>query len=293
MSGDTIFIVGTGAQATALAFEIQRDRLAVRLLDRSGSVNFRRELRDAEGRLHSVAAPPASNDDFERAALVLFAVKAYQLESALEENQNRFLPQVPFVSLANGAIESILQKFSRRYPHRPCRLGLSTVAVSDGEAGEFEINSGRNGYFGWGAYSPENASPTFVERRLFGGKTFRWLERPQLAHRKKWLFNTTLNGVVAAHDLKCNGDALSDLAYLESVFDEAYRLGERLWGNWSETEESLYGQLLTLIDQTRTNENSMMRDRRRGRPTEIAYLAGLSKVYSDLPLLNAISKVVN
>jgi ketopantoate reductase len=129
----------------------------------------------------------------------------------------------------------------------------------------------------WGAFIPKSAVATPLEEQLTKNPFFGFeAEITPLAWRK-WLYNTVLNTLTAAYHLACNRDVLQHESEMKSVFAEAVRLGEELFGPWKDSTESLYAGLLALIHATANNENSMARDSRLGLPTESRYLAGMAE----------------
>ena len=59
-------------------------------------------------------------------------------------------------------------------------------------------------------------------------------------------------------------------------------------GDWPLAREDLYAAMLQLIEATASNENSMARDVRLGRPTESSFLAGLAQDQRAYPLLTSL-----
>lgn len=97
-----------------------------------------------------------------------------------------------------------------------------------------------------------------------------------------------INTLCVVGRLPRNGALLKDLPTLTRTFDEAYALGESLWGPWAEDRKTLEQGVLSLIRNRSAHENSMARDVRLGRKTESLFLAGLATDPKRFPLLTAL-----
>jgi ketopantoate reductase len=235
---------------------------------------------------------PATSAELAAVQLVIVAVKAFDLETALAETWGALSPAVPagaaVIPVCNGAVQEIVRAAARRAPAFTWRLGLCTFGVTAVGADRYAVRSTR-GRLHWGAFVPARAPANAAERRLAGAPLCSFDLEIEPLVRRKWLFNTTLNSIAAARGLACNGDALRDATELKAVFAEAYALGAARFGSWPETRDRLYDDFLALIADTAGNENSMARDRRLGRRTESAFLAGLAVSEPDrYPRLSAL-----
>lgn len=216
----------------------------------------------------------------DKAHLVFFCVKSYQLEAAIHENLPLIAPETPVISLSNGWVEPLL------FPQ--FRLGIATVAFTRTPDGGV-IRKDKSGKVIWGPLT-KGTKPTQVERILFEKlPLFSWTDEPRSLHRQKWLFNTSLNCSLAKLGLNRNGEILSHLSTLSQFFAEAFALGELKWGKWPNEKLTYWEELLRLIQDTAENQNSMAADIAKNRKTEIDYLAGLAKPYSGFPNLKQIA----
>ena len=295
-----MIVIGPGALGAMLGAALQQRGYLVAFLGQNGPFSWACSLAHgqqaglAPGTMHYQF--PAPGPDFYRAAeLVLVAVKAFDLERALRHS-DLLPPAAPVVALGNGSVEEIVRAHAATRPQRTFRLGLVTVGISQGtmhpSGSHYEVRS-TAGKISFGAFVGPQVYATACEARLTAADAiFHWEPDALSAHRRKWLFNTVINSLCAAHRLPCNGELLSRQAEVDAVFREAYDLGETRWGPWRWTLPDLRAGLYALIDSTRANENSMARDRRLGVPTESAYLAGLADGDPRFPRLNALHAAI-
>jgi len=285
-----VLIIGNGAIGVALGAELMRLGFAPGYVGREGPLAIKALYEGPTCR--RVLEFPAPDAGFLReAAVVLVAVKAFDLTAALASLGN-LTPGTPVVPFSNGAVEDVVRAAAARRPELVWRLGFCTFGVSAPEPGRFVMRS-RFGEAGFGPWQPENEAPSPVERELTRADAlYAWHPNIRVLHHRKWLYNTVINTLVAARRLPCNGDILGDLPMLTAVFNEAYALGGTLWGAWPLAREELYKGLLELVQATMDNENSMARDRRLGRQTESAYLAGLAQDPRQYPLLVELHKAI-
>ena len=101
-----------------------------------------------------------------------------------------------------------------------------------------------------------------------------WDDDIEKVAQTKWLFNTVINSLCAAHRLPRNGLLLDYPNELKNIFSEAFLLGEKLYGNFSTSNSKLWNQLLILVKGTENNPNSMFVDLERRRKTEAKYFSG-------------------
>jgi 2-dehydropantoate 2-reductase len=136
--------------------------------------------------------------------------------------------------------------------------------------------------------------PSDAERTLLDmpSGVFHWSNDALAAVRRKWLFNTVINSLCAVHRLPRNGDLLARREDLQSLFAEAFALGETVWGPWGTPSDTLYEHMLDLIEETAENENSMVRDLREGRRTESDALAGLALIRTGFDGLTRLHRTI-
>jgi ketopantoate reductase len=282
-------IVGPGSLGVGLGFRLSLLGFEVRFLGKNGPTEVDALVRDADCAPVPFSAPGANVAN--NVGAIFLTVKAYQLADALEQHQSQFPVGVPLISLGNGAVEEILVRHANRHRSNPVRLGISTLAVSRLGSNSFEIR-GSSSRIHWGPLSPLLDPPQISETSLLEGDRsfFFWHEDPKPLYRKKWLFNSVINSLVATSNFRANGDLLADRLKLQQVFAEAYLLGTTHWGPWDEPAEMVYQELLELIERTQNNDNSMALDTRLGRLTETDYLAGLSEGYGGFPLLKSLHR---
>ena len=187
------------------------------------------------------------------------------------------------------------------------RWGTCTLGVSADERGGYRQTS-KTGLFMWGP--PDVTSivdPPFtqLERNLTdlgdhhkspGGRiSMQWVPTMRWAVRNKWLFNTVINTLCARDRLQTNGELLPRLPEMQAYFAEAWALGMELFQEkWPFSESDVWSGLCKLVDATAANENSMARDVRLGRKTEIDFLAGLARKYGNrFPLLVAAADEID
>ena len=85
-----------------------------------------------------------------------------------------------------------------------------------------------------------------------------------------------INSHCAAYRLPRNGLLLDYEDELSTVFEEAYDLGEDIYGGFDKPRSNLFTQLKDLILATSMNQNSMQRDIEMRRKTEAEYFTGLA-----------------
>ncbi len=108
--------------------------------------------------------------------------------------------------------------------------------------------------------------------RVFPGLA-RGLNIPELNEkvRDKWLLNTAINIPAGALRLSSNGQLL-DRPELDQWINESYCLGEQIFGKSLQSYAAALARVKDVIRPTASNENSMARDTRLGKPTEIDFL---------------------
>lgn len=276
-------VIGTGAVAAFLGAALEERGFLPAFYGRKGPANFTARLTYPHGaeRLLCCRTPSAGA---ERPAMAFVAVKAFDLEQALKWVSD--LPAgTPIIPVANGDIEDIVRQAAAASPHLTWRLGYSTFGVSALNApGHFAVRA-KSGEVAMGALHGEG-EPTAAEKMLLDKPgVFVWHSDMMRAVHRKWLFNVVINTLCAARGLRRNGDLMADIPMLSAVFHEAWALGEERFGAWGFAKAETFQALEALIAATADNENSMARDKRLGRKTETAFLAGLAQDRKAYPLL--------
>lgn len=211
--------------------------------------------------------------------VVLFCVKAFDLESAMIEHDQLWPKDVPFVTLSNGYLEEIITRVQPTLGQRPIRLGMTTLAARFDRDGVLHTYTEQAKTI-WGPVeSLTNLKPTPAEEQLFQkNPSWSWADPVRPLVKRKWIYNATLNTLCGALRLGNNGQLLNHRALANDVLEEAVALSHELWPQvqLSEDLDRLQDGLWKLVEQTKNNENSMMKDVRAGRRNESAFLAGLA-----------------
>lgn len=294
-SPQTIVVIGSGSLAVGLSYYLKSVGFAPRILSRDGAIDMvGYRLKTPEGGW-TVDLPAAGAIEIGQADVAFVCVKSYQLKQALSQHLSRLKDGCAVIPVGNGAIDDDLKSAAAEFPKLAWRLGTTTIAVSEEEPGKLALKNPNPRLF-WGPFFGQAAEPNETEKALIQSKPnlFIWTNDVQLAYRKKWLFNTVLNSLCGALNLKENGEALDHRQALMRAFAEAYSLAETHWEPWPEgiSAQKLFAELLTLINSTYENENSMRKDLRMKRPTETAVLAGVARKYDEFPFLSELDGVI-
>jgi ketopantoate reductase len=300
---DSVLVIGDGAVGTALAWQIARRGLVVQVEGRGGARCDPLLFKGIDGVLHRII--PEKGGSPRAAGMVMIAVKVYDLADVLA----KWMPligAVPCVIFCNGNWESIIKTYETQ-PRVNLRWGTCTLGVSADEQGVF-CQTSEKGAFIWGppdklSKSSELITPLEEKLTTDGlsssstnlGVTMGWTPGMRWNVRKKWLFNTVINTACAFYRLPNNGALLEKLADVEAYFAEAMSLGTYLFKeDWPVSRDDAWRDLCALVQATRNNENSMARDVRLGRKTEVTFLAGLaSEAPAQFPRLAAAARVID
>ena len=289
VDASSIVIVGTGRLAHGLAWILKEKGLRPFLWGRKGSYPVSVSI-EADGKTHRLELPALQAKDLKQVKLLFFALKAYDLAEGLKQHLPFFPKGIPVIPVGNGAVDGIIEALAPELGTFAWRLGVTTLAVTRLGEQSFSIR-GTSAKLVWGSFFCSDSEPTPIEAQLTAtGAFFIWTRDPFPAYRKKWLFNTTLNSIVGADRLPQNGKVLRKRHKLMMVFSEAYALGEELWGSWEQPPEEIFTELLTLIELTSQNENSIVGDLKEGRPTETDYLAGVANRFDGYPILKDLNQ---
>ncbi len=297
-----IQIVGSGAVGHYLAYRMQAHDIPFKLINRQGrAINSQfagfdgstMALSSSHGKDTSKISRPhaqESNDGFE---IVFFTIKAFDLQTAVQQKLRTLEQPAVLICLCNGAVEFTLQKLAVSNPQHIWRIGLCTVGISRNDSQIFQQKS-QSGIVHWGPLTKRQEteqSVTVIERNLLQRiENFAYKDNILPFCHKKWLFNMTINTLCAAKRLASNGALLAHRDLVVAVFNESYQLGIELFGPWPFIREQLLQETMTLIAQSGSNENSMAVDVRLGRKTEVAFLSGLAYNAAKYPLLMELTR---
>ena len=230
----------------------------------------------------------------ENPAAILFAVKAFDLEAALREHEAKWPKEIPFVTLCNGYIWSVIAKLKPILNDRPIRIGMTTIGSTIKSDGTIEVFSAGT-MTAWGNWGLSKPRPSEGELRLL--RRFpkgQWIDdiRPHI--RQKWIFNTVINTLAAAHKLPDNATLKKHRDEATEIFAESMQLADKIWPDlpWDISGEDLSKKLWDVVNVTARNENSMARDMRLNRPTESAYLAGIAEQHDGFPGLKRLHSLI-
>jgi ketopantoate reductase len=230
----------------------------------------------------------------ESPAAVLFAVKAFDLEAALREHSTKWPAEIPFVTLCNGYIWPVFTKLKPVLKDRPIRVGMTTIGSTIKSNGTIEVFS-VGATTAWGNWEPSGTRPTESELRLL--RRFpkgQWIDDVRPLIRQKWIFNTVINTLAAAHRLPANAALKKHQAETSELCAESIKLADKIWPDlpWDISADDLLKKLWDVVDATARNENSMARDIRLNRRTESDYLAGIAEQYEGFPALKHLHRLI-
>jgi ketopantoate reductase len=282
---DRVLVIGKGAIGVAVASRLKLLGYQPVFVGRKGPVDVVTHFK-GWGQSFWLNIKKLSESNLTNMTACFVAVKAFDLDGATNRFAPYLQPGTPIITLSNGATQSITEKLQKNFPNNPVRLGFCTAGVTVVNSDHYELRSSKGGIF-WGPLKA-GAPITSFEEKLCSVKHdrfFNYLESVASPHRIKWLFNTVLNSICAVREHSRNGLLLGDVDYLKTVFDEAYFLGSDIWGGWSDSQDKLFNDMISLITSTKDNENSMYKDVRLRNKTETFYLAGLAKNSDRFPEL--------
>jgi 2-dehydropantoate 2-reductase len=285
----SIGVIGPGAIGCVVAARLEDLGLPVTLVGRNGPWRQTVQIQThGEWR-------PYRFGNHETFDVILLCVKSYQIRQAIQQHAHLLAAgeQAPsLLVLANGWRDAT--EITAVLPAESVALyqGMTTYAVRRHEADRWEWLNPDTGQVIWGGEAPLSASMrVFCE--LTGGHGFEFKQDTAYDRRLKWLYNTCLNGLCGKYLLAANGLARQHLDELQSLLEEAYHLGEELWGPWRESSADMFSRLCELVATTAGNENSMVADLKSGRPTEIADMAGLVfRAHGHYPQLTELTRLI-
>ncbi len=195
----------------------------------------------------------------------IYAVKAYDLFSAISHNLILENLHQTHITISNGAIDHILKHFAHHYPQHEWCLGVTDIGARWDIFHKKVILTNENGKI-------------YLNKKI-NLEIFSINKDIKNIYRQKWLFNTVANSLCGVHRLPRNGLLLEmeNFLHMREIFHEAFLLAEEIWYfSWKESEDILYKKFLDLMKKTSGNENSMAVDVRLRRKTETDFFAGLS-----------------
>ncbi len=297
----SIAIVGPGALGSLMAAMLsKRGFHNLRFWHRSGVIQHRFEMRGLSAQIEQFDFPsPSSSSSGESVDIMILAVKCYDVEAALRKHLAdpvmRNLRSILVVS--NGMLDELAPDLVSR-SSASILLATTTFGVKALSAGQFAavnqsgwLATGADSCLGQKRHQLRDLQSLFAAMQPDG---WVWSQHSKQLRQIKWLMNTSLNSICGLYKLDRNQEALAHRDELRDLFEEAFRLGCRLWGNYPESSEQLWQRLLELIAATADNENSMAQDIRLGRRHESEFLSGLCDLDADhdYPHLKRVSKAL-
>ncbi len=283
-----IAIIGFGAVGSAIAWKLQQAGLGFSCFGKGGALTETHEIQVGHQSFQIKPSVPMTGF-----ALVFIAVRANELDQALILSSAIGASGSAVVSLCNGLVEHRLLMHQRIHPHQNLRAGSVSLGVSRVADGRFRLNS-TNGGLIWGPIDVSaDQQPTAMETKIFENVAdCRWDPEAIWVCRRKWLVSSVLNSICAIYNLDCNGEALKSQTELRNLFDEVFNLGLEIFGNWKWHANELWNYLLQIIQDTSANTNSMVRDLRAGRNTEVEYTLGVIGNRFGYPLIASTYKTI-
>ncbi len=269
-----ICVAGPGSIGGLLAFLLRsRNPLLIARSPEKKGIIERRGLRiKAWGREHLLRAEARTWNELGRGEcmILLFAVKAYDLPCALKEADGVLHPQGLAVSLQNGygSLEAVEEAY-----------GTARTAGGIVEYGAYRpdpatiVVAGRGGriVLGHREMPPTPLLHVLADALREGGGEVMLVDDIEPYRRLKTLANAVINPITALARVP-NGA----LAWEKNLRLLAEELLEELLGIPGPTPlpEDPRRYLWRIVEQTRSNYSSMLRDLEEGRRTEIDYING-------------------
>ncbi|MCB9229331.1 MAG: hypothetical protein H6618_06945 [Deltaproteobacteria bacterium] len=284
-------VIGNGAIGTTIASRLRILDFSCRFVGRRGPLYITNRF-EGWGQVTYLKVHSLSEEDLSRIRIAFVTVRAYDLGGALA----RYLPylpkNIPIIPFCHGSVDHIISSAARKFPDFIWRSGLCSFDSIRVSEDIFKLRS-EKGFALWGpshhgaesGISPAEQDILNADQQVF----FRWDSSATTAIRRKWAFDTVIHSLSASSGFEQNGLLLSDMKKLRETFAEVYRLGIELWGNWNESEDKLFEDLICRISAVAAEESSMVRDIRMNRRTENHYLAGRSLGRHHYKILNALA----
>jgi 2-dehydropantoate 2-reductase len=282
-----VAIVGPGAVGTALLSTLHEGGFTqVTLVGRDGFVDESREVKTFAGKTRWLQSriPDRAPAKFD---IVFITTRAFDVEAALGSVPLYAEAGAVVVTLNNGyLVDEICNYAQNELADYSLRVGMTSLsAVKDQEV--WRLTNGEPATVFGPIDKAEAATP--AEHQLTSTlRGFGWEQNPLPFIRRKWLFNVAINGLCGYHSLARNGLLTDHQADVMAVVKEAYQWGESQWGPWAWREDEMLASTLKLIRDTSDNENSLVRDLKVGRQTEMRYLAGILEDGDGFPWLEKL-----
>jgi 2-dehydropantoate 2-reductase len=271
----TWYILGAGAIGTLLACKLQRAGLPVALLPRERD----RPEQALEWQVDGTARPvqlscglPAG----ERVQRLLVTTKAHQAEAAFRGVREHLAGDCEVLLLHNGL--GIYERIGECWSRRSLYLGSITEAA-------YWEKPGRLVYAGRGETrlgQPGTATPpASLAPLLDAGEGFLWQQDIEQELWRKLIINCVINPLSAIHQCR-NGELLERDDWREEAQAVCTELAavarER---GYPELAAACWPEASAVMQATRDNQSSMMRDLQAGRATEIHQITGYLLAQAD------------
>ena len=293
-------ILGTGSVGTVLAFCLSKISECMQF-DSKGLITTDRKhtLVNRENIKFSIETPCF---DFSKLDAVFICTKIYHIQDVINQYINKIKTDIPIVLVCNGFILDILDKLIESYPSHKFRISYTDFGVSKLENCIYKLNSVSSSFI-WGEYCGPSSTEFQISQLFpfekvlsnykdeFTNTSFIYSDSCIKYNYIKWIFNTCLNSMCVYRNCSTNSKVLDYQDELKQVFDETFKLSKLIFKKFqTETDPSaLFQKLLSLIERTALNPNSMVSDILSKRLTENEYLAGLSqRDPQSFPLLSKI-----
>ena len=293
-------VLGTGAVGTAVASCLSRISECMQF-DSKGVINQNNHhiLINRNG----VSYPINCYEfDFSTLDCVFVCTKIYQITEVIKQYIENIPEYCPIILVCNGYVLDILENLNSLYPLHHFRLSYTDVGVSKIEDRTYKINS-LDSSFIWGTCDEVNThnfhpiAPLPFETLLsnykdtFTNINFTFSDSCIEQNCQKWIFNTCLNSLCVYRGCNINSEVLKYQTDLKQIFDETFELSKLIFksSKINLNHSSLFQKLLSLIERTASNRNSMVSDVLEKRMTENEYLSGMSQRYSqNFPFLTKV-----
>ncbi len=298
-------VIGTGSSGTAVASCLSRLSECMQFNSKGLIQNNHKHT------LISYSGTPCtiecSEFDFSTLDCVFICTKIYQIKTVIDQYIDKIPVSAPIILSCNGFILDILDKLILSYPTHHFRISYVDFGVSKIKDYTYKVNSSDSSFI-WGSYSRSDSSEFYhsqvfpFEMKLSNYKdeftriSFIFSDSCIRHNCNKWIFNTCLNSLCTYHDCRTNGEVLNYSEELKQVFDETFNLSKILFKKYQlQTDsDSLFKGLLSLIERTFLNQNSMVSDILEHRHSENDYLAGMSRQDpQSFPLLSKIYSYIS
>ncbi len=286
-------IIGAGAIGSLIGAFLEQSGFEFSFLVRNNSKqkNLNFKMQNTE---YDFSAKIRRVDDLDNYKFntIFIAVKAFDIIEAIKISRTFSNNNTLIICLANGFYHNQLpQDFINSIGSR---VGICTFGVSSEKSGVYVLRS-KDGKILWGpTFEAQSDNNELPEQPLLNRiKEFEYKTNIFSDIAQKWIINCTINTLSAAYNLNKNIELLSNMTLLYDVYLESFALGKITFPqiNLPETDY-LFSKMKDLISATGENENSMRRDLRERRKTELDYLAGLAVNAGSFPNLKRLVKII-